>query len=66
MPYVSLDDDELIEMILERPHLISKAVEKLQESHAERDEELSNIYNRYFKLRDELIDLKKEVDSKQT
>lgn len=66
MPYVSLDDDELVDMILERPHLISVAVQKLQEQCNEYSEDLSRMYSTYYKQRDEIKELKKLVDSNQS
>lgn len=65
MPYVSLDDDELVEMILERPHLITTAIEKLQAQYDEASEDRSRMYKTYYELRAEIKELKKEVDSKQ-
>lgn len=53
MPCVFLSDEELVEMLLERPHVIVKMIEKLQHDLAEEQETTSYLYKRNAELRKE-------------
>ena len=63
MPSVFLSDDEVVDLILDRPHLIPEAFARLQKEIEEDGESMSNMYRIISDLRKEVKELKKTVDT---
>lgn len=64
MSYVSLEDDELIEMILERPHLITTLIERIQKQNEEESETSNRLSSIIYKQRVEIKQLKELIEEK--
>jgi hypothetical protein len=62
--YVSLDDDELVDLILERPHLVATAFTKLQAQYDEASEDRSRMYKLYYEQRNKITELEKALAEK--
>jgi len=63
MPSVFLSDDEVVDLILERPHLIPEAFSRLQKEIEEDGERMSSMWTVINNLRKEVKELKKTVDT---
>lgn len=57
MPSVYLDDGELIELILERPHVIAAAIDQLQTALSDERELWYKLYGTTTKLRQRVKEL---------
>jgi phage shock protein A len=59
--YVSLDDDELVDLILERPHLVATAFAKLQAQYDDAAEDRSRMYKIYAEQRAKIKELETKL-----
>ena len=62
MPCVYLNDDEVVDLILERPHLIQEAFAKMQKQLDEAESLSSTAINSIGKLRRRIKELEKGLD----
>lgn len=62
MPSVWLDDDELVDLILERPEVLPMVVEKLRKQRDDAEESNSTLWSSLSKLRQRIRELEEEKD----
>ena len=63
MPSVYLTDEEIVELIIERPEVVSMALQKLINQHTEEVESWNTMYGTIRKLRERIKELEKVQNS---